>query len=113
MEYNKTKNLDYAELTKYSYIAFHIYSLHMKEINLLKYNLTPVYKNISEEETNKIFEPLSPNYVFKENFKEKYNKLIEPINTNFALFLKFSDKDYFSLFGINLHEAYKKKIIIS
>lgn len=102
-------NLDYTELTSYSFIAFHTYSLDMKEIHLLEYKITPVYCDINEENLKKSFEPLTPIYKFNDNFKEKYSKLIQPISTYFALFLKFIDKDYFSLFNINKDEAYKKK----
>lgn len=54
MENNKDKNLDYAELTKYFFIAFHTYSLDMKEIHLLEYKITPKYKCIGKEYIKKI-----------------------------------------------------------
>lgn len=109
MKNNDNDDLDYAELSSYSFIAFHTYSLHMKEIQLLEYEIAPVYKQINEEDIKKKFESLSPKFEYNDTFKEKYNKLIEPIRTYFALYLKFNDKDYFSLFDIDRYEAYNNR----
>jgi hypothetical protein len=109
MENNQNDDLDYAELSSYSFVAFHTYSLNMKEIQLLEYKIAPVYKQINEEDKKQKFESLSPKFEYNDTFKEKYNKLIEPIRTYFALYLKFNDKDYFSLFGIDRNEAYENR----
>ena len=53
MENNQNDDFDYAELTSYSFIAFHTYSLNMKEIQLLEYKIAPVYKQINEEDKKK------------------------------------------------------------
>ena len=56
MENNQNDDLDYAELTSYSFVAFHTYSLNMKKIQLLEYEIAPVYKQINEENKKKKFE---------------------------------------------------------
>ena len=40
-----------------------------------------------------------------ENFKRHYKNIIETVKTDFALLLKFEQKYYFSLFGIEFQKA--------
>ena len=93
-------NLDYTELTRYSFVAFHLHSLNIKEINLLEYNIDPIYKSIDEEDIKKVFPSLTPKFEFNDKFKEEYKNLIQTIKTYFAIFLKFIDKIYSSLFDL-------------
>ena len=101
--------MDYPELCKNSFVAYHTYSLEMEEIILTDYQIEPIYKPVEKKDMKTYFGTLTPKILDFEdkNFKEKYSKLIEPVETYFALFLKFSDEDYFSLFGINGEEVYE------
>ena len=102
-----TDNLDYLELLNNSFVAFHTYSLDMKQIYLLHYELNPLFEYSDKDQIIENIKKFSPNYTDNDEFKEKYKKLIKTITCPFAIFLIFDDNEYFSLLGIDSKKAYK------
>ena len=89
-------------LVDFSHIVYNKSSLKAKNVECVKYELSPILNDITIEDIRKIGKSyIPPDWNDDiDKIKKKYNEIIEVINKYDAIFLKFEEEKYFSLFNV-------------